>query len=319
MMSLFFRIILFLSLQKSVFCYDSCGEIQNITGVEGQDAILQVNQEGVTEISWVFDDIHIATTKPEGAIVVKHRHLKTRLFNETNGSLRIAKLNMADNGTYVASVFHKDEKDCRQQYRLMVYSTFSAKDIKIHHKTILSETCVITLTCTVDKPGVMVTWNNSKTNDIRLTPTVHLNYTNTNLTWTCTAANRGKSVSRSIIPWTICQKESEGGKTLTVICAAVVVAVILLIVLPVSCIWLRKTIWKTKGNSREQLHDKNFYCEIGPRGNESSSAEVQEKMENVTKTKNQNINTTYITLSNKPTKPTHKKTDLDKVYCMITL
>lgn len=84
--------------------------------------ILQVDETEITEISWVFKSAHIATTKLDNTIDIKNRNYKSKLYTENNGSLGIAKINMDDNGTYVASIFKKEDDACKQSYDLTVYS-----------------------------------------------------------------------------------------------------------------------------------------------------------------------------------------------------
>ncbi|XP_044128699.1 uncharacterized protein LOC122922225 isoform X1 [Bufo gargarizans] len=114
--------ILLLIFQKCVFCYKPCGEVKNVSAVEGENVILQVDEEMITEISWVFGNKHIATTQPNKTIDIKSWDYRSKLYTEGNVSLGIVKINTEQSGTFVASIF-KEKGECSQEYHLTVYST----------------------------------------------------------------------------------------------------------------------------------------------------------------------------------------------------
>ncbi|XP_044128700.1 uncharacterized protein LOC122922225 isoform X2 [Bufo gargarizans] len=97
--------ILLLIFQKCVFCYKPCGEVKNVSAVEGENVILQVDEEMITEISWVFGNKHIATTQPNKTIDIKSWDYRSKLYTEGNVSLGIVKINTEQSGTFVASIF----------------------------------------------------------------------------------------------------------------------------------------------------------------------------------------------------------------------
>ncbi|XP_066465091.1 uncharacterized protein [Eleutherodactylus coqui] len=112
--------ILLLTLLKCVFCYPPCGKEKNVSAVEGENVILQVDEEDFNEISWVIGGAHIATTKPNNTIEIKSHNYKSKLYTDKNGSLGIAKVIMEHSGTFIASIF-KNEDPCSQSYHLTVY------------------------------------------------------------------------------------------------------------------------------------------------------------------------------------------------------
>ncbi|KAM3919058.1 uncharacterized protein RB166_013812 [Leptodactylus fuscus] len=265
-----YGVILLFTLLKCVFCYDSCGDSKNISALEGDNVILQVDEKGFTEISWVFQNAHIATTKPNSSIDIKGRDYKSKLYNKGDGSLGITKITLKDSGTFVASIF-KEEETCSQTYQLTVYSNFSRHDLQIHHNISRDEICFIT--CVVNKPGVKTTWSRENSKHTTLhNSTLRVDPTERNLTWVCTAANKVLNVSKTFEPATLCHDGSfmdhTRAKQANVV--TVVVLMLVLLIISVACAYyFRKKIKFRDPSSVTYIKPEtvpvpevNPYCEI---------------------------------------------------------
>ncbi|XP_066465090.1 SLAM family member 5-like isoform X1 [Eleutherodactylus coqui] len=295
--------ILLLTLLKCVFCYPPCGKEKNVSAVEGENVILQVDEEDFNEISWVIGGAHIATTKPNNTIEIKSHNYKSKLYTDKNGSLGIAKVIMEHSGTFIASIF-KNEDPCSQSYHLTVYSNFSDHDLQILHNITYNERCFIT--CVVNKADVTSTWSSVDMVYEEKTSTLHLNDKTMNISWMCTAANKLINISKIIEPRTLCYDEKD--KTVMIV---IIVCVFLIIMGTVCAYCLRKKIKQmmlhcstciTKNKPNNALftdvsQNDNPYYEIQLKGN-SPAMTVSRKMKSIEK---QEINTIYSTLTSQPT------------------
>ncbi|MEE6491483.1 hypothetical protein FKM82_016235 [Ascaphus truei] len=197
--------------QKSILCDVTCGDIRNVVGREGGEVTLQVNQTAITDITWIGCKIvkHIATTRPDGSVDIRDRQYKGRLYSRSDASLHITHLTSEDQGTYMGQIFSEEEENtCTQLYDLRVYKKLSTEDINIHHQVTGSETCNVTLTCTVSGSNVTRTWYDFNSREINVTNhTLHVYNSDTNRSYTCTARNPVSDTSRTVIPWKYCEEE----------------------------------------------------------------------------------------------------------------
>ncbi|XP_072284182.1 SLAM family member 5-like, partial [Pyxicephalus adspersus] len=120
-------------------------------------------------------------------------------------------------------------QNCDQDYNLTVYSKLVNHDVKIHHNITWGETCNVTLTCTVDKKDVSVTWHNSVTGTVWKVPTVQVTDPYINSSWTCTASHPVTSVSKTVLPLDLCQNGLNADFTLVNIIRLAISGCVLLI------------------------------------------------------------------------------------------
>ncbi|XP_075047961.1 T-lymphocyte surface antigen Ly-9-like isoform X2 [Mixophyes fleayi] len=120
MNNLFFYSLVVLYLQKGVLGA-SCGERRNVSGIEGGDVTLPVDQTEIRDISWVIDTRLIATTEPGNPVVVKEKLYNGRLDVTADGSLIITNLSREDQGIYTADIQRQRSGQCTQIYYLTVY------------------------------------------------------------------------------------------------------------------------------------------------------------------------------------------------------
>ncbi|XP_075463851.1 SLAM family member 9-like isoform X2 [Ascaphus truei] len=210
-MILYFWSLIFFFHQKSILCDVTCGDIRNVVGREGGEVTLQVNQTAITDITWIGCKIvkHIATTRPDGSVDIRDRQYKGRLYSWPDASLHITHLTSEDQGTYMGQIFSEEEENtCTQLYDLRVYKKLSTEDINIHHQVTGSETCNVTLICTVSGSDVTRTWYDFNSHEINVTNhTLHVYNPDTNRSYTCTARNPVSDTSRTVIPWEYCEEE----------------------------------------------------------------------------------------------------------------
>lgn len=191
---------------QPTLCSADCSDPLSISAAEGENVILHINETGVEEISWIQNGAHIASVLGK-TFSVKDPKSRTRFQGTVQGSLKIVYVRMKDQGEYSASVTKEKEKDCVQIFTLKVYPKLLKEDIEIKVNVSGDETC--NLTCTVNKPDVRISWNNqSENNTDVINPTLQLYNIHPNDTYSCTAENPVIRISRSIQPWSFCQKET---------------------------------------------------------------------------------------------------------------
>ncbi|XP_075048698.1 uncharacterized protein LOC142108751 [Mixophyes fleayi] len=131
--------IVFLHLQNSVLGA-SCGERRNVSGIEGGDVTLPVDQTDIRDISWVTDMRPIATTEPGKPVAVRGKFHKGRLDVTADGSLIITNLSREDQGIYSANILRQTSEQCTQLYDLMVCDgpPSSASTVQSNHNASFS-------------------------------------------------------------------------------------------------------------------------------------------------------------------------------------
>ncbi|XP_044128698.1 SLAM family member 8-like [Bufo gargarizans] len=206
---LYIMIILY---TESTLCSQVCSDIMTIAGSEGENVILDINETEVKEISWLLGRHHIVTTEPGKIIHVKKRKLSQRLEGTDQGSLKIINLHMEDQGNYSATVFKEKQKDCVQNFWVKVYPKLLKKDIEIKINVSETESCNMTLTCTANNPYVRISWRNQTEGyKVVRNHTLNLNNIHPTTIYHCIAETPVIRISRSVRPWTFCQKETAIG------------------------------------------------------------------------------------------------------------
>ncbi|XP_075048012.1 cell adhesion molecule CEACAM3-like isoform X2 [Mixophyes fleayi] len=98
-----------------------CGERRNVSGIEGGDVTLPVDQTEIRDISWVTDKRIIARTEPGKPVVVREKLYNGRLDVTADGSLIITNLSREDQGIYTADIQGQSSEQCTQIYYLTIY------------------------------------------------------------------------------------------------------------------------------------------------------------------------------------------------------
>ncbi|XP_068111030.1 SLAM family member 9-like [Hyperolius riggenbachi] len=249
-------LLLLLSLLHSIqSTFQDCRPMKHLSGMVSGDVLLQVDEVQIKDISWIVNRKHIATTKPGQPVDIKALQFKNRLFNGTNGSLRVTNLTNADQGEFAANIFlMEDGKECTLLYNLTVYSKLTASDIQIDHNITWNETCSVTLTCTVRKTDSLVSWRNS-VNGYVTKSTLQIMYPDVNSSWTCTAWNPATNVSKSVTPMTFCLSSKTENKHSVLIPIFVLGLLVLSITISV-LVWCSRR--KQQGNQTKQRWKRKF-------------------------------------------------------------
>ncbi|CAN2390109.1 hypothetical protein PRIEUP_LOCUS145, partial [Pristimantis euphronides] len=316
-MSPYCAAILLLTFPYGIFSYAPCGEERHVSSIEGKNVILKVDTQDFTEISWVFNTAHIATTKPNNTIETKSRDYKSKLYTEKTGSLGIAKAEMDNSGIFVASIFKKEDA-CSQRYNLTVYSNFTSHDLQILHNLTEDQSCFIT--CIVKNPDVVTTWRSEDSGYREVTSTLQLDNRTMNMSWVCTATNKLINASKIIEPWTLCYHGTKKDNRLVIV---IVVCVLLLILGVVSAYCLKKIkvklmLCSTCGNKPindvviEELQSGIVYYEI-PIKKESPAVMVGKKKKKLIEKRETEVNIIYTKLPNPPVGPVKEQVFLDPV------
>ncbi|XP_056403343.1 signaling lymphocytic activation molecule-like [Hyla sarda] len=207
--SLLFMVVL----QSCVVCGGYCGvEIENVSGGEGGDVILQVPQMGIRFIIWALPGNVIVRTKPEESIVDNNltEQYRGRVRSEDDGSLHIYRLSPQDQSWYPTIIQTTEDKRICVLFNLNVYEILSPGDIQINHTITRNDPCSLDLFCSVDKRNVTITWSSVHTSDINVTRGVlYVSPRGVNVTYICTARNPVSNVSKTVIPGEYCSTEKK--------------------------------------------------------------------------------------------------------------
>ncbi|XP_075049368.1 SLAM family member 9-like isoform X2 [Mixophyes fleayi] len=198
--------ILMVTYLQTIFSGQVCKKLVHLSVEEGKNALLQINETEVEEISWILHTNHIATTMPDKPISVKDRKLKRWLHSLTDGSLKMINVTRHNEGSYTANIFKKSEEHCTQRYRLKVYPRLSEQDVYISVNVSINETCGMTLTCTVNGSDVKIFWSENGT--AVTNRTLNLYGIRPSISYKCIAKNPVSRVSKTVTPWTYCPEET---------------------------------------------------------------------------------------------------------------
>ncbi|XP_069806600.1 SLAM family member 9-like [Dendropsophus ebraccatus] len=180
----------------------------NVSSVEGGEAVLEVDQAGITEVSWVTrpDNYNIARTYQDGRIYIRGDKYIGKLRAERDGSLRITNLTREDRGLYKANQRTPGGHQCAE-FILSVYKKVTEDDLQISHTAAGHQSCSVTVTCMVNRSDLTVTWISSDSNMMVTGNAVSIENPGANSTYTCTAWNPGSNSSKSITPRSYCDTE----------------------------------------------------------------------------------------------------------------
>ncbi|XP_031748210.1 SLAM family member 9-like isoform X2 [Xenopus tropicalis] len=223
--------LLILSLHKSVTAELACKATETVAAIEGEEAILQVNRTGITEISWIFKGRHIATTRPNQTIEWKNRQFMTRLGSKPDASLIINKTTGGDQGIYTADMRGLSEADdLIQCYNLSVYRRLKDEDISIRHTVHVSAAgdtpCHITVTCTEEGEST-AKWTDSYNKLIEgSNHTIHIYNVTLDLSYNCSLANPVSKVSKTVNVWALC---NEGKRNMVALITGLLVGLLVVI------------------------------------------------------------------------------------------
>ncbi|XP_077320284.1 SLAM family member 9-like isoform X2 [Lithobates pipiens] len=235
---------------------------QQVISAEGRDVILPINETGVTEIYWIFDKTHIATTKTHKGIEVKNKKFEGRLHCVDGISLKISNVTRKDQGTYTANVL-----DVHHQFRLKVYPVLLGNDINIRAHVTSNGTCSLALTCLANASNLNIFWSYPNTSGLYITNrTLHISNVYPNITCECTAKNPVSNVSKSVTPWQYCHKEGHTSplQTDTFALEWIVLATIALIITLIIIIFLSYKKLKRKNIGTEKDTEVSTICDKVP-------------------------------------------------------
>ncbi|XP_075048954.1 uncharacterized protein LOC142108891 isoform X3 [Mixophyes fleayi] len=125
MLRLSLSVFVMLHLHTCVLCEDPCAQ-RTVSGIQGGDVTLQLDQTRITFIQWTFlpSAGAVATTKPGGSIDYISNLYRGRVSSTGDGSLHITNLTEDDQRIYAASIQKEREQECLH-FILTVYRTES--------------------------------------------------------------------------------------------------------------------------------------------------------------------------------------------------
>ncbi|XP_075048953.1 SLAM family member 9-like isoform X2 [Mixophyes fleayi] len=261
MLRLSILVLLTLHHHTCVLCEDPCAQ-RTVSGIQGGDVTLQLDQTGITFIQWTFlpSAGAVATTKPGGSISFVSNRYRGRVSSTGDGSLHITNLTEDDQRIYAASIQKEREQECLH-FILTVYRRLSAGDIQISPNVISNVTCSMTLMCTVTVPDVTITWRNINSSNINVTGDVlYVPPSDVTSTYTCTASNPAGNVSKSVVPQQYCNIGTESGviqSERTHIIVAVILLIIAILIVVSFILWKKK-----RKRKRQEIETPTTYVQV---------------------------------------------------------
>ncbi|CAN2390106.1 hypothetical protein PRIEUP_LOCUS142, partial [Pristimantis euphronides] len=207
--------------------------LEKVSGAIGGDVILHVGHREISSVSWVLlpEGNIIVETKPGKSIddkKVRRTQYRGRVRSEDDGSLHIYNLSPEDQRTYNADMQTAEGETC-VYYNLTLYERLLPKDLNITHSIISNATCSLSLSCTMDRRDVTITWSHLDNSDINVTQGVlYVSPSNVNITYTCTARNPVSNVSKTVIPGKYCKTGNSKPQYLWILGVIPVLFIILL-------------------------------------------------------------------------------------------
>ncbi|XP_075699564.1 SLAM family member 9-like isoform X2 [Rhinoderma darwinii] len=162
------------------------------------------------DITWFISGNHFATSESGKKIEIRDYRYKEKAYSMEDGSLLMKNLVREDQGNYIASTLTSTsgkENFCALMYDLKVYEMLSDDHIEIEYEVSNNETCNMTVSCTVNRSDVNITWESLTGNGTNVTSNVvHVQDPDPEVIYTCTAWNPITSTSKSVTPWEYCKK-----------------------------------------------------------------------------------------------------------------
>ncbi|XP_022541527.2 uncharacterized protein si:cabz01074946.1 isoform X1 [Astyanax mexicanus] len=191
-----------------------------VTGYVGQSVVLKTGVDPslvhLSRIQWsIYPNTSIIVVWDSGDLKEPFWRHKGRLtLNISTGDLQIKNLRVDDSLTYTVSLLTETTDQTEIQFELVVQEHLSKPDIAVLFSSLVKDTCIIALRCSIAEAGITLSWappdgfdqpfwnSNNTNNSSELWTSIK---PHTNITFTCNASDSNRKASSQKVVQ--CQEE----------------------------------------------------------------------------------------------------------------